>query len=165
MRQMAEQRYDQIGLGYADRRQPDPRLATDIHDALGDAESIVNVGAGTGSYEPSDRPLVAVEPSITMIRQRSKSAAPAVRAYAEELPFADGAFDASLAYSLFTIGPTGEPACARWFESHVAGSCCSRGIQRARTPGSTNIFRIWSIRTDFGFQVSPHSRRFLGRSR
>ena len=97
MQQTAEQRYDQIGVGYADRRQPDPRLATDIHDALGDAESIVNVGAGTGSYEPTDRPLVAVEPSITMIRQRSKSAAPAVRACAEELPFADGAFAASMA--------------------------------------------------------------------
>ena len=97
MQQTTEQRYDRIGVGYADRRRPDPRLAAYIHDALADVESIVNVGAGTGSYEPRDRPLVAVEPSITMIRQRSESAAPAVLARAEELPFADGAFDASLA--------------------------------------------------------------------
>jgi SAM-dependent methyltransferase len=97
MQQMAEQRYDRIGVGYADRRRPDPRLAAHIQEALADVESIVNVGAGTGSYEPREVPLVAVEPSITMIRQRSKSAAPAVRARAEELPFADGAFDASLA--------------------------------------------------------------------
>jgi len=98
MQQTTEQRYDRIGVGYADRRRPDPRLAAYIHDALEEVESIVNVGAGTGSYEPRDRPLVAVEPSITMIRQRSESAAPAVLARAEELPFANGTFDASLAY-------------------------------------------------------------------
>jgi len=97
MQETMEQQYDRIGVGYADRRQPDPRLAADIHDALGDAESIVNVGAGTGSYEPRDRLLVAVEPSTTMIRQRLESAALAVRARAEEMPFADGAFDASVA--------------------------------------------------------------------
>jgi SAM-dependent methyltransferase len=97
MRQTADKRYDQIGAGYAHRRKPDPRLAAVIHDALGNAESIVNVGAGTGSYEPTDRLLVAVEPSITMIRQRPEFAAPVVRAFAEKMPFADGAFDASLA--------------------------------------------------------------------
>jgi SAM-dependent methyltransferase len=97
MQRTPAERYDRIGLGYAERRRPDPRLAADIHDALGDVESIVNVGAGTGSYEPTDRYLVAVDPSITMIRQRQESAAPAVRACAEALPFVDRAFDASMA--------------------------------------------------------------------
>ena len=97
MRQTAEHRYDQIGVGYADRRRPDPRLAAAISGALGDADSIVNVGAGTGSYEPADRPVVAVEPAIAMIRQRPASAAPAVRACAEALPFPDRSFEAALA--------------------------------------------------------------------
>lgn len=89
--------YDTIGRGYARRRQPDPRVAARIHAALGDAASVVNVGAGTGSYEPADRRVAAVEPSEVMVRQRAPGAAPAVRATAEALPFADGSFDAALA--------------------------------------------------------------------
>jgi SAM-dependent methyltransferase len=76
---------------------PDPRLAAVIWGALGDAESIVNVGAGSGSYEPRDRRVVAVEPAIAMIRQRPALAAPVVRACAEALPFPDGSFGAALA--------------------------------------------------------------------
>ena len=91
------QLYDEIGRGYSDYRRPDPRVAAAIRDALGDAESVVNVGAGTGSYEPAHCEVVAVEPSIGMIRQRPVGAAPAVQAAAEELPFGDGAFDAALA--------------------------------------------------------------------
>jgi SAM-dependent methyltransferase len=97
MRQKAERRYDRIGSGYAARRRADPRLAAVIWEALGDADSIVNVGAGAGSYEPRDRPVVAVEPALAMIRQRPASSAPAVRACAEALPFPDGAFGSSLA--------------------------------------------------------------------
>jgi SAM-dependent methyltransferase len=97
MQQTKEHRYDQIGAGYAEHRRPDPRLASAILGALGDADSIVNVGAGTGSYEPRDRLLVAVEPATAMIGQRPALAAPVVRACAEALPFADGAFAASLA--------------------------------------------------------------------
>lgn len=89
--------YDRIGRSYARTRRPDPRIAAQIDDALGDARTVVNVGAGTGSYEPRDRPVVAVEPSTEMLRQRSPGAAPAVRAVAEALPFADGSFDAALA--------------------------------------------------------------------
>ncbi len=89
--------YDTIGLGYADLRQPDPSIERDICDALGDAATIVNVGAGTGSYEPSNRSVVAVEPSMTMIGQRSPDAAPVVQATAMALPFRTDAFDASLA--------------------------------------------------------------------
>lgn len=91
------ERYDTIGRGYARRRRPDPRIEAAIHEALGDAETIVNVGAGTGSYEPRDRRLVAVEPSRVMLEQRPPDAAPAVSASALDLPFADDRFDAALA--------------------------------------------------------------------
>ena len=89
--------YDRIGRGYAQRRQPDPRIAARVARALGDARTIVNVGAGSGSYEPEDRQVVAVEPSEVMITQRSSRAAPVVRAVAEALPFEDRHFDAALA--------------------------------------------------------------------
>ncbi|MBW3669445.1 MAG: class I SAM-dependent methyltransferase [Actinobacteria bacterium] len=88
--------YDAIGGGYAVHCRADPRIAALVHEALGDAASVVNVGAGAGSYEPADRFVVAVEPSTVMLRQRSASAAPAVRAVAEALPFPDDAFDAAL---------------------------------------------------------------------
>lgn len=89
--------YDEIGAGYAGLRRPDPRIAAAIEAALGDAASIVNVGAGAGSYEPRDRPTIAVEPSRVMIRQRPSGAAACVQASAHTLPFADAAFDAALA--------------------------------------------------------------------
>jgi GNAT superfamily N-acetyltransferase len=90
-------RYDTIGRGYGRYRIPDPRIAARIADALGEAETVLNVGAGTGSYEPTDRRVVAVEPSATMIAQRPAGAAPVVQARAEALPFPDGAFDAAMA--------------------------------------------------------------------
>lgn len=89
--------YDAIGRGYATRRRPDPRIAAAIHLALGDARSVVNVGAGAGSYEPADRPVIAVEPSREMIGQRPPGAAPVLQAAAETLPFRAGVFDAALA--------------------------------------------------------------------
>jgi SAM-dependent methyltransferase len=89
--------YDRIGRTYTATRRTDPRIARAILEALGDAQTVVNVGAGTGAYEPSDRKLVAVEPSPVMIAQRPVGAAPVIRARAEELPFADGAFDAAMA--------------------------------------------------------------------
>lgn len=89
--------YDVIGRGYARLRRTDPRIASRIHRALGAASTVVNVGAGTGSYEPSDRFVVSVEPSAEMIRQRSRTAASALRATAEALPFADRAFEAAMA--------------------------------------------------------------------
>ncbi len=88
--------YAQIGLGYAERRLADPRLFRPLRAAIGDAETVVNVGAGTGNYEPSDCIVVAVEPSETMLAQRAPSAAPAVRAFAEALPFRDDAFDVAM---------------------------------------------------------------------
>ena len=89
--------YDRIGRGYSGTRRSDPRFEAAIRRALGDAKSVVNVGAGTGSYEPADRRVVAVEPSSEMIAQRAAAAAPAVRAVAGGLPFADDTFDAALA--------------------------------------------------------------------
>jgi len=93
--------YDGIGRAYARHRRPDPRVAAQIGRALGEARTILNVGAGTGSYEPPDRAVVAVEPSPVMAAQRPRGAAPVVRAVAESLPFADRSFDAALA--VFTI--------------------------------------------------------------
>ncbi len=89
--------YDVIGRTYAHTRATDPRIAAAIWDALGDAHTVVNVGAGTGNDEPPDREVTAVEPSEVMIAQRPPGAAPAVRASAEALPFEDGAFDAAMA--------------------------------------------------------------------
>ena len=89
--------YDRIGIGYEAHRCADPRLAAAVVHALGDAETVVNVGAGAGSYEPVDRFVVAVEPSLAMIRQRPPQAAPAVQASAMDLPFRDGLFTAGLA--------------------------------------------------------------------
>jgi SAM-dependent methyltransferase len=91
------QLYDEIGIGYRQHRRPDPRLAAAITGALNRTETVVNVGAGTGSYEPADRPVVAVEPAMTMIRQRRAGSAPVVQASATELPFRDDAFAAALA--------------------------------------------------------------------
>jgi SAM-dependent methyltransferase len=82
---------------YAKTRQPDPRIAATIDAALGDAGTVVNIGAGTGSYEPADREVIAVEPSAEMIAARPAGAAPAVQASAEALPFGNDAFDAAMA--------------------------------------------------------------------
>ncbi len=89
--------YDRLGRGYSRVRQPDPRIAAQIDAALGEARTVLNVGAGTGSYEPPSREVTAVEPSAEMIAQRPPSSAPVVQASAEDLPFAEASFDASLA--------------------------------------------------------------------
>lgn len=89
--------YDRVARTYSATRGPDPRIAAAIEEALGGARSIVNVGAGTGSYEPADREVIAVEPSEPMIAERPPGAAPAVRARAEALPLEDGSVDAAMA--------------------------------------------------------------------
>ena len=93
------QLYDAIGSDYPATRRTEPRIAARIWDALGDARTVLNVGAGTGSYEPADRDVTAVEPSAVMRALRPAGAAPCVAASAESLPFEDQSFDAAMAFS------------------------------------------------------------------
>jgi SAM-dependent methyltransferase len=87
--------YDRIGVNYGHTRRPDPRIAAAIHHALGDASTVINVGAGTGSYEPPQT-VLAVEPSAVMIAQRPPGATPAVAAAAESIPVRDNSADAAM---------------------------------------------------------------------
>jgi ubiquinone/menaquinone biosynthesis C-methylase UbiE len=90
-------KYDTWGVNYRELRRADPRIGAAISAALGEAATVLNVGAGTGSYEPDDRDVTAVEPSLAMIRGRAGSRARAIQAVAERLPFRDDAFDAAMA--------------------------------------------------------------------
>jgi SAM-dependent methyltransferase len=98
---MSTAAYDRIGLNYSEVRRADPRIEAAIWSALGDARSIVNVGAGAGSYEPKDREVTAVEPSSVMIAQRPAGAAPAIQGVAEDLPLRDDQVDAAM--GVFTM--------------------------------------------------------------
>jgi SAM-dependent methyltransferase len=91
------QLYDTIGTAYTVTRRTEPRIAARIWSALGDARTVLNVGAGTGSYEPPDRHVLAVEPSALMRSQRPPDAAPCLAGAAESLPFDDQSFDAAMA--------------------------------------------------------------------
>ncbi len=93
----SSQLYDAIGATYTVTRGTEPRIAEQIWAALGDAETVLNVGAGTGSYEPPARQVIAVEPSAVMRSQRPPDAAPCLAAAAESLPFEDQSFDAAMA--------------------------------------------------------------------
>ncbi|MGW7270615.1 MerR family transcriptional regulator [Streptomyces sp. NPDC054864] len=96
---LGAQLYEAIGSAYPATRRTEPRIAARVWDALGDARTVLNVGAGTGSYEPPDREVTAVEPSAVMRAQRPAGAAPCVAASAESLPFEDQSFDAAMAFS------------------------------------------------------------------
>lgn len=93
--------YDRMGIDYSEVRRADPRIEAAIWAALGDAERVLNVGAGAGSYEPRDREVIAVEPSPVMIAQRPPTAAPAIQGVAESLPLEDGSVDATM--GVFTM--------------------------------------------------------------
>lgn len=100
--------YEQSGAGYETVRRADPRIAVQIHAALGDAASVLNVGAGAGSYEPIDRYVLAVEPSATMrARRPAAGAVPAIDGRAEELPLDDDSVDAAMA--VFTVHQWSDP--------------------------------------------------------
>jgi SAM-dependent methyltransferase len=99
--------YDRMGVSYSDVRRADPRLEAAIWKALGDARSVLNVGAGAGSYEPRDRQVIAVEPSPVMIAQRQPDAAPALQGVAEALPLEDKSVDATM--GVFTIHHWDDP--------------------------------------------------------
>jgi ubiquinone/menaquinone biosynthesis C-methylase UbiE len=123
--------YDDIGRTYADRRQSDPRIGAAIESALAGCESILNVGAGTGSYEPRSRLVVAVDPSHTMIAQRPVGAAPVVQARAELLPFPGGSFDAVL--GILTVH--------HWRDQAKGFAECAR-VARSRVVFLTNDFHV-----------------------
>ena len=89
--------YGTVGEGYARKRRTDPRIAALVHRAIGDAKTVLNVGAGAGSYEPDDRYVIAIEPSETMRAQRPAHLVPAIRGIAEQLPLDDQSVDASMA--------------------------------------------------------------------
>jgi SAM-dependent methyltransferase len=145
-------RYDVIGSGYARTRRRDPVLAARIAAALGDARTVVDVGAGTGSYEPAGRHVVAVEPSDVMAAQRPRELAPAIRATADDLPLRDDAVDA--AQAVLTI--------------HHWGRTCERGVRElsrvARGPVVIVTFdaevcaRMWLVR-DYLPEVAEQDRR------
>ena len=105
-------RYDTIGRTYASRRREEPAWAHAISQALGGARRVINVGAGTGNYEPRDAIVLAVEPSSTMLAQRAADAAPAVRGVAEALPVPDDSFDAALAILTVQVVVTWDPAAS-----------------------------------------------------
>ena len=117
-------RYDDIGGGYARTRQEDPHIRDRILSALGAARTVVNVGAGAGSYEPRDRYMLAVEPSDIMAAQRPRELAPAIRATADCLPLRDGSVDAAM--SVLSVH--------HWDQAQERGVRCrgpGRGCSRA----------------------------------
>lgn len=125
--------YDEIGGSYAATRRTDPRVAARIDAAIGDARSVLNVGAGTGSYEPADRDVVAVEPSAVMVEQRQPGSAPVVRALAEALPFPDRSFDVVMA--ILTIH--------HWVDVH-RGLAELRRVARGRVILETSDVDTWT---------------------
>jgi hypothetical protein len=111
--------YDAAPPAYARVRRPDPHLAAVIGAALGDARTVLNVGAGAGSYEPPGREVTAVEPSASMRAQRPAGLAAAIDAVAEDLPFGDGQFDAAMA--IITVAELGAAIVSgRWDAAYGA---------------------------------------------
>ena len=153
---MSDTRYDLIGAEYAVTRREDPRIAALIHTALGEARTVVNVGAGAGSYEPRDRHVVAVEPSEVMIAQRDPSLPPPIRSGAYPLPLEDQSMDAAMA--ILTIH--------HWDEDQERGV---RELRRvARGPVVILTFdpevsgRMW-LMADYLPEVAELDRRILPR--
>lgn len=123
--------YDSIGAAYPATRREDPRIARAIWEALADASSVANIGAGTGNYEPRDREVVAVEPSTVMLAQRPAGAAPAIQGVAEKIPLAAASVDAAMA--VFT-------------DQHWAD--CARGLAEMRRIARQ---RVVALTIDYAF--------------
>jgi SAM-dependent methyltransferase len=133
---MGDADYGRIGVGYAQYRRTDPRIAALVHAALGDARTVVNVGAGAGSYEPSDRHVLPIEPSPEMRRQRAPHLAPAIHGIAEALPFDDDAVDAAMA--MVTVHQWPDPVAGLREMRRVA-----RGPVLVLTFDPTELGRLW----------------------
>jgi SAM-dependent methyltransferase len=147
---VSEAAYDRMGVGYREIRRPDPRIAVRIGRALGDARTVLNVGAGTGSYEPSDREVTAVEPSELMISQRPAGLAPVVRATAEDLPFGDGSFDAAMA--IITVHHWADPAAGLAEMARVARR---RVVVLSFDPAP--LSELWLVREYFPGALEIHA--------
>jgi SAM-dependent methyltransferase len=154
-------KYDSIGINYAQLRKPDPRIAAAIQAALGPAETVLNVGAGTGSYEPVDRQVTAVEPSLEMIRQRSPSAAKVVQASAENLPFDDDAFDASMAILTIHHWPNKEMGL-REMRRVTRGRIVLLTFDPSRRPWLTDYFPELATLDEAQMPAMSHYQRWLG---
>src|SRR5262245_20676868 len=159
--------YDKIGENYSRYRRPDPRIAAMIATALGDAGAVLNIGAGAGSYEPSDREVIAVEPSPVMIAQRPCGNAPVVRASAMALPFRDGAFEAAMAILTVHHWPDRERGVAE-MKRVTRGACVILTWERPPDPfwltadylphfleADLKIFPPWFRETAKDVQVVP----------
>jgi SAM-dependent methyltransferase len=129
--------YDRIGLGYKRFRHPDPRIEARIIAALKYARTVVNVGAGTGSYEPADRFVLAVDPAAEMIKQRDPNAAPCIQAAAEHLPLCDQSFDAAMA--ILTIHHWSDPVAGLRELVRVARRVIVFGYE----PTAHSAFWLW----------------------
>lgn len=129
--------YQTIGFGYSHHRRPDPRIADQIDQALGSATTVINVGAGTGSYEPRNRQVTAVEPSTVMMRQRPPGSAPVIQGYAEALPFPDKSFDVAMA--ILTVHHWTDPAAG------LAELCRVSGRQVVLTWDPAVTARFWLV--------------------
>ncbi len=142
------QLYDTIGVTYTATRRTEPRIAARVWAALGDARTVLNVGAGPGSDEPSDRDVTAVEPSAVMRAQRPAGAAPCVAATAESLPFEDRSFDAAMAF-----------ATVHHWQDPIVGLLGMRRVAAAGPPADVlaaeQIKRVF----DASVQVHPHPTR------
>lgn len=142
--------YGVIGASYSGYRQPDPRIAAAIREALGESRTVLNVGAGAGSYEPTDRQVTAVEPSASMRAQRPPHLPRAVDATAEQLPFEDDSFDASM--TTFSVHQWGDVGAGLREMRRVA-----RGPVVILTCDPALVDRFWL--TDYAPEVSATEAR------
>ncbi len=140
--------YDTIGQGYVRYRRPDARIAGAIVQGLGRARTVLNVGAGAGSYEPLERQVIAVEPSLVMLRQRARAAPPAVQASAMALPFRDAAFEACMAILTLHHWPD-------W----------QRGIEELRRVASSRIVIVTWDPSHRGFWLTDYMPELLAADR
>ena len=154
-------KYDTIGINYAQLRKPDPRIAKAIWAALGDAETVLNVGAGAGSYEPPDRKVTAVEPSLEMIRKRGPSAAEVIQASAGDLPFDDDAFDASMAILTVHHWPD-KAAGLREMRRVTRGRIVLLTFDPARRPWLTDYLPKLAILDEAQMPAMSDYERWLG---
>ena len=154
-------KYDVIGGNYAQLRKPDPRIAGVIESALGSAQTVLNVGAGTGSYEPAGRSVAAVEPSAEMIRKRSPRAARAIQASASDLPFADKSFDASMAILTIHHWPDKE-AGLREMRRVTRGPIVLLTFDPSRRPWLTDYLPELAALDQAQMPAMPDYERWLG---